>query len=47
MCSHFGYQVVKLIRVRILNIELKDLPSGKWRDLTAEELKTLFEITGL
>ncbi len=47
MCSHFGYQVVKLLRVRILNIELKDLPSGQWRDLTEEELRTLFELTGL
>ena len=28
MCSQFGYRVVKLLRVRILNIELKDLPSG-------------------
>ncbi len=46
MCSQFGYRVVKLLRVRILNIELKDLPSGKWRYLTEEELKTLFEITG-
>lgn len=47
MCSHFDYQVVKLVRVRILNIELKDLSSGNWRYLTEEEIETLSEITGM
>nr|MBI1230873.1 23S rRNA pseudouridine(2604) synthase RluF [Cytophagales bacterium] len=37
MCTHLGYEVVKLKRVRIMNIHL-DLPSGKWRDLRPEEL---------
>ena len=44
MCSHFGYKVVKLKRIRIMNIELKNLPVGKWRNLTEEEIKTLFAI---
>ncbi|WP_270167158.1 23S rRNA pseudouridine(2604) synthase RluF [Paenibacillus sp. SYP-B4298] len=43
MCSAFGYQVRRLKRVRIMNIELGTLPSGKWRDLTAEERDQLFE----
>jgi 23S rRNA pseudouridine2604 synthase len=42
MCSAFGYQVRKLKRVRIMNIELGTLPTGQWRDLTAEELSELF-----
>jgi 23S rRNA pseudouridine2604 synthase len=44
MCSHFGYEVVKLMRIRIMNIELKNLPVGKWRNLTEEEVKTLLAI---
>ncbi|MBS4218621.1 pseudouridine synthase [Bacillus sp. FJAT-49711] len=39
MCSHFGYKVVKLKRVRIAHISLKNLPIGKWRDLTEDEVK--------
>ncbi|WP_310992372.1 23S rRNA pseudouridine(2604) synthase RluF [Aequorivita marina] len=41
MCEYLGYEVVALQRIRIMNLELGDLPLGKWRDLTAEELKTL------
>lgn len=41
MCSHFGYRVVKLKRIRIINIELKGLPVGKWRNLTDEEVREL------
>lgn len=45
MCSHFGYSVVKLKRIRIMNIELNDLPIGKWRDLTEEEVSNLLAAT--
>jgi 23S rRNA pseudouridine2604 synthase len=41
MCEAFDYKVVKLKRIRIMNIHLKDLPTGKWRYLAAEELKIL------
>lgn len=44
MCAHFAYTVVKLKRIRIMNIELKNLPVGKWRDLTEEEIRDLFDI---
>lgn len=37
MCEYFGYRVVKLMRVRIMNIELGNLESGKYREVTAEE----------
>lgn len=42
MCQTFGYNVKKLRRVRIMNIELGMLGYGKWRDLTKGELKDLF-----
>lgn len=41
MCEYFGYRVEKLVRVRIMNIELGDLKSGTWRRVTAEEYGTL------
>lgn len=40
MCEYLGYDVKKLKRIRIMNIKL-DLPIGKWRDLTEEEMKNL------
>ncbi len=44
MCEHFGYDVVKLERVRIMNIDLKGLPLGDWRDLTEDEIKTIYSL---
>jgi len=44
MCEHFGYEVTKLKRIRIMNIKL-DLPAGKWRDLTETELIELNKLT--
>lgn len=41
MCSYFGFNVVKLKRIRIMNIRLGDLPVGSWRYLTEIELKEL------
>ena len=41
MCEHFGYEVVRLERVRIMNVDLKGLAVGEWRDLTEKELKIL------
>ena len=40
MCEYLGYEVKKLKRIRIMNIKL-DLPVGKWRDLSAQELAEL------
>jgi 23S rRNA pseudouridine2604 synthase len=42
MCEHFGYEVQKLERVRIMNIGLKGLPLGEWRDLTDEEMDLIY-----
>ncbi|MGX9986969.1 23S rRNA pseudouridine(2604) synthase RluF [Soonwooa purpurea] len=43
MCEYLGYDVKKLKRIRVLNINL-DLPLGKWRDLTKEELSELNQL---
>lgn len=43
MCEYFDYEVTKLERVRIMNIELGNLPVGQWRDLTKQELSILFD----
>lgn len=45
MCEFVGYEVKKLKRIRIMNIKL-DLPVGKWRDLTAAEMKELEDLLG-
>jgi 23S rRNA pseudouridine2604 synthase len=37
MCEHFGYEVTKLERIRIMNVALKGLGLGTWRELTKEE----------
>ncbi|WP_127956534.1 23S rRNA pseudouridine(2604) synthase RluF [Serratia microhaemolytica] len=44
MCEHFGYEVTKLERIRIMNISLAGLPLGEWRDLTDDELIELFKL---
>jgi 23S rRNA pseudouridine2604 synthase len=44
MCEHFGYDVTKLERVRIMNISLKGLPVGDWRDLTSNEMEIIYSM---
>lgn len=44
MCEHFGFEVTKLERVRIMNITLKGLPIGDWRELTEEEQATIYKL---
>jgi len=41
MCSALGYKAQRLQRVRIMNIHLGDLKSGRWRHLSAPELAAL------
>lgn len=40
MCEYLGYEVTKLKRIRIMNVSL-DLPVGKWRYLSKNELKEI------
>lgn len=41
MCLVFGYKVTRLERIRLLSLRIDDLPYGKWRRLTEEEVGTL------
>lgn len=43
MCKALGYEVEKLERIRIMNIHLHALETGKWRELRSDELLTLKE----
>lgn len=43
MTEHFGFTVTRLERVRIMHVELGDLPVGQWRDLNQEELTILLK----
>ena len=44
MCEYLGYRVKRLKRVRVMNICLGDLPVGKYREATAEEMQVLREM---
>jgi 23S rRNA pseudouridine2604 synthase len=41
MSKAFGYTVTRLERIRIMNIKLQGLDTGKWRNLTEEEVMNL------
>jgi 23S rRNA pseudouridine2604 synthase len=41
MCSFFGYKVLRLQRVRIINLTLGELKPGQWRQLEPEEVRGL------
>lgn len=41
ICAHHGYKLAKLTRVAIGDLRLGDLPSGKWRHLTDDEVNYL------
>ena len=45
MCEYFGYRVEKLVRVRIMNIEVGSLKSGTYRNVTEEEYHELLRLT--
>jgi len=43
MCETLGYRVVHLIRLRVVNLELGDLPEGTYREASEEEVRQLWE----
>ncbi len=43
MSEVFGYRVVQLRRIRIMNIKIDGLKIGQWRDITDKEMKKLVE----
>lgn len=47
MCQESGYKVTSLRRDRVVNIELKGLRSGQFRELQGEELTQLYKLCGM
>ncbi len=45
MCEHFGYEVARLERVRIMNVGMKGLGVGEWRDFSKKELTEILDLT--
>lgn len=44
MCEYFGYGVIKLERIRIMNISLKGIPLGAWRDISPKEMEVILKL---
>lgn len=44
MCEALGYRVEQLKRIRIMNIELKGLPPGHYREVTGSEYEQLLRL---
>jgi 23S rRNA pseudouridine2604 synthase len=44
MCEYLDYKVVTLTRVRIMNVQLDNLPVGKWRYFTPQEVTKMHEL---
>lgn len=44
MAEYFGYEVTKLERVRIMNISLKGIPLGEWRELDEQEMASIMKM---
>ena len=47
MFGHFNIKVRRLKRVRVMNIKLLDLKAGKYRVISGDELKKLYDMAGL
>jgi 23S rRNA pseudouridine2604 synthase len=43
MCYKLGYQVKKLVRIRIITLELGNLSPGEWRYLNQSEVRNLIQ----
>ncbi|WP_315906047.1 pseudouridine synthase [Priestia koreensis] len=46
MSKELGHKVVRLERIRIMNLRLDGLKDGEWREFSAEERKELFRLLG-
>ena len=44
MCEHFGYEILRLERVRIMNLSVKGIPLGDYREIKPVELAELKEM---
>jgi len=47
MCGQFGYHIKRLVRVRIMNIELGALKTGAYREIQGGELMELYRLCKL
>ena len=47
MCEALGYEVTRLVRVRIMHVTLNGIPSGQWRYLSPKEVKELKRLTAM
>ncbi|MFA6805344.1 MAG: pseudouridine synthase [Candidatus Methanomethylophilaceae archaeon] len=47
MCEHFGYEVTRLVRVRVMNITIKGLHEGRYRNITKKEREELYRQLGI
>lgn len=47
MCKENGYEVTRLKRIRIMNVELGTLAVGKYRELSGKELEELYRLAGM
>jgi len=47
MCEYLDYEVIKLVRTRIMNIELNKMNSGDWRELTLQEMDKINSMIAL
>lgn len=47
MCQAVGYDVKKLLRTRVMNVNLAKLKPGEYRELSAEEKETLYSLCNL
>lgn len=45
MCQYFGYEVLRLIRIRIMNVTLGRLQTGQWRYLSFKEVAEIKRLT--
>lgn len=43
MCEYLGYEVTRLVRRRIMNVDLRKLKPGEWRNLTRQEMAKINE----
>ena len=41
MCEYLNYEVTKLVRTRIMNVNLAKLAEGTWRELSEEEMQII------
>ena len=46
MFASLGYEVLKLTRLRFAFLDIKDLKSGEYRELTIKEVKKLYSMVG-